>query len=73
MRECPHDLIGVREQRVSDVFVFELDRVRQSFAVGVFDVERYQLSIEWYAHVPCLSAFLCTCTLHSIGTSGILL
>ena len=37
------------------------------------DVKRCHPSMEWYTHVPRLSAFLCTCTSHPIGASGILL
>ena len=37
------------------------------------DVDKYHPSTVWYAHVPLLSVFSCTCTDIPIGASGILL
>ena len=38
MRQCLHDFVGVCEQWIGNVLVFELDRVGQTSTVGVLDM-----------------------------------
>jgi len=56
---------------ISDAFVLESHSVGHALAFG--HVKRYHPSTKWNSQVPHLSVFSCTCVLHPIGVSGILL